>query len=158
MPKIKKKKNILRLVKDGSIGFFRFLGTKTWFFTVLFFFLILTMSVLVWWQCVYHPYPSTVVLEKLEREKENFDGMRKETADAITLLQNYRENYNNAPEFEGQRELFINLLDEEIIKAAEEKEGEENGDDAEKESEGNEIEETKDITREEMEAVKGSNF
>lgn len=113
---MKKKKNILKLVKRTVACFLRFFGTKTWFFTILFFFLILAVSVFVWWQCVYRPSPSTIVLEKLERERENFDDMGKEAANAITLLQKYRENYNNAPEFDEQRELFINLLDGEVIK------------------------------------------
>ncbi|MBT3356480.1 hypothetical protein HN784_05215 [bacterium] len=109
------KKNILKIAKNSLFNFLRFLGTKTWFFTVLFFGAVLAVSIWIWWQCVYQPKPSMAVMEKIEREREDFDGMKKNTMEAITLLQEYRNNYNNAPKFENQRELFIDLLDESVI-------------------------------------------
>jgi len=107
----KKKENILKLFKRWGINFFHFLGTKTWFLTCLFFGLVLVYSIVIWWQCIYKPQPSVAVLQKIEREKEDFDGMKKETMEAIKLLQNYRENYNKPSGFESQRELFIDVLD-----------------------------------------------
>lgn len=110
-----KKRKIIEITKNKLFNLFKFLGTKTWFFTMLFFVAVLVASVWIWWQCVYHPEPSVTVREKIEREREDFDSMKKKTMETIALLQEYRDNYNNAPNFENQRELFIDLLDQEVI-------------------------------------------
>lgn len=138
----KQKKNIGALLKNRFMNFFRFLGENTWVFTLLFFGAVLVTAVWIWMQCVYRPAPSATVLSKIEAEKEDFDDMKKRTVEAITFLQEYRENYHNSDKFGDQRELFIDVLDEKVIekmnaaKNAElEGEGETDTPEAEKQSE-----------------------
>lgn len=111
----KQKKNIGALVKNRFMTGFRFLGENTWIFTLLFFGAVLVAAVLIWMQCVYRPVPSATVLNKIKAEREDFDDMKKKTVEAITFLQEYRENYHNSDKFADQRELFIDVLDDKVI-------------------------------------------
>jgi hypothetical protein len=109
------KKNIITLLKNRFMTFFRFLGENTWIFTLLFFGAVLVAAVWIWGQCVYRPTPSVTVLNKIKAEREDFDDMKKKTVEAITFLQEYRENYYNSNKFSEQRELFIDVLDDKVI-------------------------------------------
>ncbi len=115
MLKNSNRKNIGDLVKNNFVLFFRFLGKNTWVFTIFFFGAVFVAAVWIWWQCSYRPSPSSAVTIKIEAEKEDFDGMRQETMETITLLQGYRENYNNSDKFGDQRELFVDILDDKVV-------------------------------------------
>ena len=116
------RKNFISSFKNKFNNTFGFLGVNTWVFTVLFFGGVLIASVWIWWQCSYQPKPSDSVMKKIETEKEDFDNMKKETLEAITFLQERRENYNNSDKFGNQRELFVDLLDENVVERLKESE------------------------------------
>lgn len=79
----------------------------TWYFTAIFFTAIFFVSLLVWWNCVQNPSPSSEVLIRVEQGKEDYDGMRTRTESVIKMLRQSKQRFDSPPLFNGQRELFL---------------------------------------------------
>lgn len=108
-------KGIERKLKKflGAIG--SSISSHTWYFTVLFFIIVLLVSVWVWWNCFQDPVPSSEVVLRVEQSKENYTEMKSRTEEVITTLQENRDRFENSPDFKDQRELFWEIDDEDPL-------------------------------------------
>lgn len=94
--------NVGKKMLSGAASFMK----MTWFFTIIFFFIVLGFSVWTWWDCIQNPEPSGEVVESLNQEQEKFQEKREKIDIVIEKLKNRKDRFENTPDHQLDRKIF----------------------------------------------------
>lgn len=80
---------------------------EAWYFTVVFFCVVLLISLVVWRDSFYVTTPSDKVLNEFDSTKENFEQMKLEATEAVEVLKGRISRYETVVDFGETRDLFM---------------------------------------------------
>lgn len=98
-------KNFLTKTKK-FFGKITILRKKTWFFTIVFFFILLGFSLQVWWNCILHPTPSEQSVLDIEKEQKEFETKKIKVEQVIEKIKERNLKFQTAVEHQIDRKIF----------------------------------------------------
>ncbi len=96
-------------IKKEIVRIFSGFRLETWYFTIIFFLIVLAISLVVWRDSFYKVEPSQKVIDVFNSTQEDFEKMKFEATEAVEILNGRISRYEEVVDFSEMRELFMEL-------------------------------------------------
>jgi hypothetical protein len=94
--------NLKEKIKDGLVYFQK----KNWIITILLFFVILLLALVVWQDCILNPSPSKTTLDNIAKVEQEFKTKMSDIKKNHQILKDQEQRFNNPKKNTRNRNYF----------------------------------------------------